>query len=43
MLIFVNENREREEQLGLNEFCSNHNFNYEILVVSLMTKQVAVQ
>jgi len=39
----MNDNWEQDEYKALNEFCNNESFNYEILAISLSTKQVAVK
>ncbi|WP_269623985.1 protein arginine N-methyltransferase [Prochlorococcus marinus] len=39
----INQNWEQDEYKALNEFCSNHNFTYEVLAISYMTNQVAVK
>jgi len=39
----INQNWEQDEYKALNEFCSNHNLNYEVLAISYCTKQVAVK
>ena len=39
----MNNNWEQDEYKALIEFCNNESFNYEILAISLSTKQVAVK
>jgi len=39
----TNKNWELDEYKALNEFCSKNNFNYEVLAVSYISKQVAVR
>ena len=40
---FINKNWEQDEYKALNEFCSYHNYSYEVLAISYSTKQVAVK
>ena len=39
----MNSNWEKDEFKALNEFCENFGFSYEVLAISLFTKQVAVR
>ena len=39
----INENWEEDEYKALTEFCTENNFNYEVLAVSFFTKQVALR
>ncbi len=39
----MNSNWEKDEFKALNEFCENFEFSYEVLAISLFTKQVAVR
>ena len=39
----INKNWEENEYKALEEFCSNNNYNYEVLAISFFTKQVAVK
>lgn len=39
----INENWEQDEYKALEEFCAKNNFTYEVLAISLFSKQVAVK
>jgi hypothetical protein len=39
----INNKWEEDEYKALNEFCDNLGFNYEVIAISLFTKQVAVK
>ena len=41
--LITNENWEQDEFRALNDFCSMHNFSYEVIAVSFFSKQVAVK
>ena len=41
--LITNENWEQDEFRALNDFCSMHNFSYEVIAVSFYSKQVAVK
>ena len=39
----MNKNWEQDEYKALQEFCNTHNYKYEVVAISLFTKQVAVK
>ena len=39
----TNKSWEKDEYRALNEFCDNFSFNYDVLAVSFLTKQVAIK
>ena len=41
--LIINPNWEKHEFKALNEFCTSHNFSYDVICISLFTKQVAVK